>query len=109
MLNNIRMNVVQTAKNGIVNLDTIFQFAQDGNFVSANYSGGKIKQGYLVGHLIDNMLSFCYCQFRINGEIDNGSSNCTISLENGKIKLEEKFEMNTAAESAKGINIFKEL
>lgn len=39
------MNVVQTAENGIVNSDTIFEFAQDGSFVSANYSGGKIKQG----------------------------------------------------------------
>ncbi len=109
MLNNIKMKVIQTAKNGVVNSDTIFHFKQNGNFVSANYSGGQIKQGHLVGQLIDNILSFGYCQFRISGEIDNGKSNCVLSVTDGKIKLEEKFEMNTEETLEKGINIFKEI
>lgn len=65
------MNVVQTAKNGVVNELTIFHFLQEGNFVSANYSGGLIRRGYLVGQLNSGRLSFSYCQIRTNGQIDN--------------------------------------
>ena len=109
MLNNIKMSVVQTADKGVVNSDTIFEFSQEGDFVSANYAGGKIKHGYLVGHLMENVLSFCYCQYRIDGKVDHGNSNCILSVVEGKIKLEESFEMNTDGVTEMGINIFKEL
>ena len=103
------MNVVQTASNGIVNADTIFDFKQEGNLVSASYSGGRIKQGYLIGHLINNVLSFSYCQYRLDGTMDHGNSSCILSKENGKLVLEEKFEMNTNNAVQIGINVFKEL
>ena len=103
------MNVVQTAKNGVVNELTIFHFSQEENFVSANYSGGLIRQGYLVGQLDNGILSFSYCQIRTNGQIDNGKSNCIVSFDENKIKLEEKFEMNSKDTMEKGTNILKEI
>ncbi len=109
MLNNIKMNVVKTSDNSIVGFETIFKFKQKGDLVSANYTGGKIKQGYLVGRLENNVLSFCYCQYRITGEMDHGNSNGVLSVEDGKIKLEERFNMNTTNSKETGINIFKEL
>ena len=48
-LNNIKMNVIETAENGVVNKDTIFDFTQKDNYVEVKYSGGKIKNGFLVG------------------------------------------------------------
>ena len=44
---NLKMNVIQTASNGVVNELTIFTFSQNGSFVSASYSGGPIFKGYL--------------------------------------------------------------
>ncbi|MCG8330762.1 MAG: hypothetical protein MI974_23900 [Chitinophagales bacterium] len=42
-LDHIKMRVIETADNGVVNEDTIFHFTQQGNYVEASYSGGKIK------------------------------------------------------------------
>lgn len=107
-LDNVKMNVVETAKNGVVDQATIFSFAQTDSFVTATYSGGLILQGYLVGTVHQNKLSFSYCQLQTNGKIDNGSSECEISVENGKIKLVEHF-IWTSRNGEHGFNIFKEL
>ncbi|MEK6154908.1 hypothetical protein WIW50_16685 [Flavobacteriaceae bacterium 3-367] len=109
MLHNVKMRVVQTAKNGIVNKDTIFHFSQSGNGVSAHYSGGSITQGYLVGQLEGELLRFSYCQIRSSGELDHGKSNCVLSREAGKLQLEEQFTMTTGQSLEKGRNMFREL
>jgi hypothetical protein len=107
-LDNVKMNVVETAKNGVVDQATIFSFAQTDSFVTATYSGGLIRQGYLVGTVHQNKLSFSYCQLQTNGKMDNGSSECDISVEKGKIKLVEHF-IWTSRNGEHGFNIFKEL
>ena len=107
-LNNLRMNVIETATNGIVNELTIFTFSQIENFISATYSGGQILKGYLVGTLNQNKLQFSYCQLQINGKMDNGQSECDILIENGKIRLVEHFTW-TSRNGETGINIFQEL
>ncbi|WP_299115960.1 hypothetical protein [uncultured Winogradskyella sp.] len=103
------MNVISTAPNGIVNSDTIFDFEQDQELVSASYSGGKIRKGYLVGNVKDNQLHFSYCQIRYNGMMDHGTSICEISYENGKLILKENFEMSSENRKEIGVNIFKQL
>ena len=111
MLNNIKMNVIQTAANGIVNHETHFYFQQDGNNVKAHYSGGKIKQGYLVGTVQKATLTFTYCQLRIDGTQDHGESTCKISLNeaNNKLQLVEEFAMQTNNVTELGVNIFQEV
>ena len=111
MLNNIKMNVIETSKNGIVDKETIFHFEQDANTVKANYSGGRIREGYLVGQLNGEVLKFTYCQQRLTGELDHGESECILSVEKdtGKVKLEENFNMNTEQLKETGTNIFIEL
>jgi hypothetical protein len=110
MLNNIKMNVVQTAKNGVVDSATIFHFEQEGNKVNARYSGGRIGQGYLVGQLNGKSLRFVYCQQRVTGELDHGESECILSVqESGKLKLEENFKMDTESSMEAGTNIFAEM
>ena len=108
-LDNIRMNVIQTAPNGVVNQDTIFNFTQEGNLVHATYSGGKIIRGFLVGKLNGDMLHFSYCQIQADHRLDNGVSKCKLSKNpTGKIVLTEHFEWNSR-EGESGINIFEQI
>lgn len=111
MLNNLKMNVIQTSKNGIVNEETIFLFEQDVKTVNAKYSGGQIREGYLVGQLNGELLKFTYCQQRITGELDHGESECVLSRDkvSGKVKLVENFKMNTENSKEIETNIFIEI
>lgn len=107
-LNNVKMNVIETAGNGVVNELTVFTFSQTGSFVSASYSGGQILKGYLVGILDQSKLSFSYCQLQTNGKMDNGQSECDVLLENKKIRLVEHFTW-ASRNGETGTNIFQEL
>ena len=108
-LNNLKMNVIQTAPNGVVNDLTIFTFSQADNFISASYAGGQIFKGYLVGTLHNDKLLFSYCQLQNDGKMDNGQSECALSIGgNGKIRLTEHFEF-ASRENGQGINVFQEL
>ena len=108
-LDNVQMNVIQTAQNGVVNELTIFSFSQTDNFVSATYSGGQIMKGYLVGTMNKEKLVFSYCQLQVDGKLDNGQSECDITIgENGKLRLTEHFKWASRNDEA-GVNIFQEL
>jgi len=107
-LNNVKMNVIETAGNGVVNELTIFTFSQTDNFVSATYSGGQILKGYLVGTLDQDKLSFSYCQLQTNGKMDNGQSECDVLIEDEKIRLVEHFTW-ASRNGETGTNIFQEL
>ncbi|MDB6081827.1 MAG: n-acetylglutamate synthase [Chlamydiia bacterium] len=109
-LDKIQMNVVKTAASGVVNHETIFHFSQNNGIVSANYTGGKIQQGFLVGRFTtENELVFSYCQMQLDGKLDNGASKCVVSRnENGKVILTEHFEW-ASRPGEFGTNIFQEL
>jgi hypothetical protein len=109
-LDNVRMNVVKTAENGVVNHETIFLFSQKDGIVSAEYQGGKISKGFLVGKLpTPTQLEFSYCQMQIDGKLDNGVSTCQLSKnEKGKITLTEHFEWKSRPGEF-GTNVFQEL
>jgi hypothetical protein len=109
-LDKVKMNVVKTAENGIVNNETVFAFSQMSEAISAEYSGGKILRGFLVGKFLsDNQITFSYCQMQSDGTIDNGVSVCEISQsESGKITLTEHFEWKSRPGEF-GTNIFQEI
>ncbi|MGX1930151.1 hypothetical protein [Flagellimonas sp. 2504JD4-2] len=108
-LDKIKMTVVETAENGVVNDQTVFEFKQKNNFVEAKYEGGKILAGFLVGVLKDNTLKFSYCQLQTDGVLDNGTSNAELELSaNGKIRLIEHFEWSSRPGET-GINVFEEI
>ncbi len=108
-LNGIKMNVIQTADNGVVNENTIFEFSQEGDAVNAEYSGGKIKKGFLVGIIKDNTLNFNYCQLQVDDVLDNGESTCELSInQSGKIRLIEHFEWKSRPGEF-GTNIFEQI
>lgn len=109
-LDGVKMNVIKTAENGVVNHETLFLFSQKEGLVSAEYVGGKIRLGFLVGRFLSpTQLTFSYCQMQIDGKLDNGVSVCEVSkAENGKITFTEHFEWKSRPGEF-GTNIFQEL
>jgi hypothetical protein len=102
------MNVTKTAEVGKVNAETIFEFKQTGTTVIAEYSGGKIEYGRLVGKLIEDKLEFRYSQIDTEGNLDGGHSFCDLlTTPNGKIELHENFTWESMEGS--GVNIFEEI
>jgi hypothetical protein len=59
-----RMRVTSTDSGGVVSGETILEFEQTSDVVSARYRGGTIVDGYLVGKLdpTGTSLRFCYVQ-----------------------------------------------
>ncbi|MEP1093684.1 MAG: hypothetical protein ABJG78_01165 [Cyclobacteriaceae bacterium] len=101
-----KMNVVETAGNGVVNQDTVFQFSQTENVVNARYAGGLVRRGFLIGKIKQNQLEFKYAQEHEDGKIVGGESLCNISVQqNGKLTLVENFDW----EQGRGRNVFQEL
>jgi hypothetical protein len=104
------MNIVKTDACGVVNHETIFYFSQDGNVVTAEYAGGKIRSGFLVGRFTtETQLVFSYCQMQIDGKLDQGTSQCEVSKnQEGKITLTEHFEW-ASRPGEFGTNVFQEM
>lgn len=111
-LDKVRMNVVQTPRTplqNVVNHETIFTFSQTGRLVTAEYSGGRIKQGFLIGFMFGDQVVFNYCQVQTDVRMDNGCSEFTISrAPNGKITLIEEFEVE-ARPGEYAINVLQEM
>jgi hypothetical protein len=109
-LDRIVMNVVKTDAVGVVNHETVFHFSQQDDVVTADYAGGKILRGFLVGKINEeNQLDFSYCQLQVDGKLDNGASHCEVSTnENGKVILTEHFEWASRSDEY-GTNVFQEL
>ncbi len=102
------MNAVVTAENGVIGIDTVFTFRESGEFVSAEYSGGQVIQGYLVGVRTASVFSFRYCQFDSLGNLDGGESHCDIEVAgDGRIRIVERFEW--ASRPGGGENVLEEI
>jgi hypothetical protein len=102
-------NVASTAASGVVGTETIFSFRQDGAFISAEYAGGQIRRGYLVGVLEDAKLTFRYCQIQHDGRLDGGVSECSVNrLPDGRVRIIEGFEW-ASRPGERGINVFEEI
>ena len=101
-----RMNVVETAGNGVVNHETIFVFNQTNNIVTAKYSGGLVQRGFLIGKLDSKNLHFKYAQEHKDGNIAGGESNCEIKMgKDETLQLVEHFDWA----NRKGKNVFQEI
>jgi len=77
--------------------------------LTAEYSGGKIKYGHLIG-LVDEFgnITMRYHQINENDELMTGICFSTPEiLENGKIRLHESWEW-TSGDQSKGTSIIEE-
>jgi hypothetical protein len=107
---NKKFRAIANSANGETSSDTIFHYKQEGNVVTASYSGGKITSGNLIA-LVDasGSLNMRYHQVNTKGELMTGVCFSTPEiLPNGKIRLHEKWEW-TSGDRSKGESIVEEI
>ena len=105
-LDGLRMNAVETAPNGAINADTIFRFEQTGARVHAEYAGGRVELGHLVGLVRGATFAFRYCQLHDDGTLHGGQSNCELRrADDGRLQIIEHFEWDDGP----GTNVIQEL
>lgn len=98
---------VQNSGSGEVSEQTVFCYHQKDNAIWAEYSGGSIVKGFLVGTMDDNRcLSFSYQHLNINGELKSGSCHSRPCEENGKLRFYEEWQW---ASGETGTSIIEEL
>jgi hypothetical protein len=94
--NNKRFALVQNSDNGQVNTETIFNYKQDQNLVTADYFGGTIKYGKIIAELSGDQLNMLYQCLTTDHQLKAGKALAQITLtENGKIKLVLNWEWLT--------------
>ena len=108
--NGRKFKVIAKSENSEVAGDTIFEYKQVGNILTASYSGGEIQMGHLLG-VVDSKgtINLCYHQINAKGGLMTGK--CTSIpevLSNGKIRLHEHWEW-TSGNHSKGTSIIEEI
>ncbi|WP_375561645.1 n-acetylglutamate synthase [Bernardetia sp. OM2101] len=108
--NNKKFRPVSNTENGETSSETIFEYKQEGNILTSNYSGGKIIQGHLIGLVDENgNIDMRYHQVNEKGELMTGICNSTPEmLENGKIRLHEQWQW-TSGDNSKGNSTLEEI
>jgi len=92
-LDGLLMNATATAAQGMIGVDTLFRFRQSGERVWADYAGGRVAAGYLVGIARGAELAFRYCQMGHDGTLDGGHSTCRLErLDDGRMQIRERFQ-----------------
>lgn len=101
---------ISNTKNGETSNETLFHYKQIGNVLTAEYAGGKIKYGHLIG-LVDNegKIDMRYHQINDQNQLMTGFCISTPEvMENGKIRLLETWEW-TSGDKSKGTSIIEEI
>lgn len=108
--NNKKLRPLQSSENGETSSETIFVYKQEGNILTSEYSGGKIKKGHLIGLVEeDGTIEMRYHQVNIYGELMTGICTSTPEiLSNGKIKLHESWRW-TSGDKSLGKSILEEI
>ena len=101
------MKAVATDPNGVIGIDTYFHFRQDGQNVSAEYSGGRVNKGFLVGIVEGDRLRFRYCQLESDGSLNGGESNCELERKDGLLRIVEDFQWESR--EGGGQNVIQEI
>lgn len=96
------------SENGEVSEQTVFSYHQNGRLLWAEYCGGDILKGSLVGRVLDNgELDFVYHHMDQNMLIKTGKCHSVPTvLENGKIELSEQW---TSGDYFKGKSLLVEV
>lgn len=101
---------VETSSTSQTETDTIFKYEQDGEMVTATYSGGNIRFGQIIGRVdADGILEMRYQHLDRDGELMTGYCKTTPEiLPSGKIRLHEKWRW-TCGHRSTGRSILEEI
>ena len=87
---------VENSESGEVSDQTIFCYHQKGNMIWAEYSGGSVAKGFLVGTMDENRgLHFTYQHLNNAGELKAGACDSKPREENGKLRFYEQWQWTT--------------
>ncbi|QUC65916.1 NAD(P)H-dependent oxidoreductase [Aristaeella hokkaidonensis] len=87
---------VENSESGEVSDQTIFCYHQKGNVIWAEYSGGSVVKGFLVGTMDEKQcLHFTYQHINTAGELKAGSCDSEPQEENGRLRFYEKWQWTT--------------
>jgi hypothetical protein len=108
--NGLKFVSVENKANGEVSSKTFFEYKQEGNILSATYSGGEIVKGTLIGIVKENgSLHFRYNHVNVRNEIRGGQCFSTPeTLPDGRIRLHEKWKW-TDTDQSEGDSIIEEV
>ncbi len=108
--NNRFFRTIQNSGNGEVSETTVFHYHQNGNIVWADYHGGQIRAGVLVGTLDENgALDFRYRHYNLNHEMRAGICHSVPErTEHGRLQLRENWEWTEGA-SGRGTSVIEEM
>ena len=99
----------QTA-NSETSAETVFHYQQEGQILTAQYQGGNIVQGQLIG-LVDaqGQIEMRYQQVNTAGELMTGRCTSTPEqLPNGKLRLHEQWQW-TSGDQSSGSSVLEEI
>lgn len=108
--NGKKFRPTRNTENGETSADTLFHYKQVDNVLMAEYSGGKIKYGHLIG-LVDDAGNITMRYHQVNDKDELMTGICKSKpeiLENGKIRLHEDWEW-TSGDRSKGQSIIEEV
>ncbi|WP_323756500.1 n-acetylglutamate synthase [Roseivirga sp.] len=108
--NNRKFRSVSNTLNGETSADTIFEYVQEGNILTAQYQGGEIVKGHLIGSVDEQgYIDMRYHQVNRKGQLMTGKCHSRPEvLSNGKIRLHEIWEW-TSGDLSKGNSILEEI
>ena len=98
---------VENSESGEVSDQTIFCYHQKGNMIWAEYSGGSVVKGFLLGTIDEKQcLHFTYQHINKAGEQKSGSCDSEPRMENGRLRFYEKWKWTMGEE---GTSIIEEI
>lgn len=95
---------VENSASGEVGQSTIFTYHQDHDVIWAEYSGGSVLRGYLVGTRDEETLNFRYAHLSTSKETSTGVCASTIEvLDDGRLRLHESWAWESRPETGTSI------
>ncbi|MEV4416035.1 hypothetical protein [Catellatospora sp. NPDC049609] len=92
-LDGCRFAAVSEVVGGEVGTDTVFAYHEQGGEIWAEYAGGAVRRGFLVGTRDGDRLDFRYAQLNTDGDTSTGHCVSTVSeLPDGRLRLDETWQ-----------------
>ncbi len=105
-LNNKTFILLENSKNGEVNSETRFHYKQEGTLVTADYSGGTVIKGSLIGQFLASELVVLYHCITTSNELKAGKATAQVfSNSEGRIELHLQWEWLTSGGAGKSVYI----
>ena len=98
---------IENSESGEVSGETVFGYHQKGNIIWAEYSGGSIVKGFLIGTINDkHELHFDYRHINTDGESKSGTCDSKPFTGNGKLAFNESWRWS---DGQSGTSVIEEI